>query len=192
MKKIKDFFDSLSSGKDSPARIRLLLIAGAAAILLLVLPEMFSGCGTDDTAAEKSDSFDSRAYVSQLEEKLEDMIGSVEGAGKTKVMITLQNGIEYIYASEDKISLNSSETTGSNGSMSSEEKENSENSYIIIEDEKGERALIRTELMPSINGVVVICEGAENSEVAERIRQVVTTALNISSRRVCITQLSTD
>ena len=193
MNRIKEFTERFFGKEADPSvRIKLLLIVGIAAMLLLALPDMCSGCGKSDAAAAVSGEIDPTEYAAQLEARLEDMIGTIDGAGKTRVMVTLQNGVEYIYASEDKTSINTSENTGSNGSQSSEARENSENSYIIIEDEAGEKALIRTQLMPSVNGVVVICEGADDPETVERIRSVVTTALNISSKRVCITLLSKD
>lgn len=189
---LKELWKKLSEKNDnSTLRIKLIIAAGTAAMLLLALPDACTACRNTKPAESKTQTV-SAEYADELEEKLEDMISSVDGAGKTKVLITLQNSTEYLYASEDKLSVNTSESTGTNGSQSSEAKENSENSYIIIDTDDGEKALIRTELMPSVNGVVVACEGADDPQVAERIEQVVTTALNISSKRVCITLLSTD
>ncbi len=190
MKKISEFISSLiSKDSDTSTRLKIIVLIGIMAILMLSLPDITNSCSQQDNNVNYGLS-NSTQYASMLEEQLEQMISSIEGAGKTQVMVTLQNSIEYIYASEDKTSFNSSENTGSNGSQSSEEKENSENNYIIIKDSSGERALVRTEIMPSVNGVVVICEGADDPVTAERIRSVVTTALNISSKRVCITLLS--
>lgn len=189
---IKNLWDKIAArNADSSIRIKLIIAVGAAAMLLLALPDMCGGCTASNPETVQTE-VSAEQYADELEKRLEDMISAVEGAGKTKVMITLQNGKEYIYASEDKLSVNTSESTGTNGNQSSEAKENSENSYIIIDTDEGEKALIRTELMPSVNGVVVACEGAGDPNVSERVEQVVTTALNISSKRVCITLLSTD
>lgn len=193
MEYLKEFWNRITDKTaDSSIRIKLIIAIGTAAVLLLALPDMCSSCSADKESEKILAETSVEQYADELEKRLEDMISAVEGAGKTKVMITLQNGKEYIYASEDKLSVNTSESTGTNGSQSSEAKENSENSYIIIDTDEGEKALIRTELMPSVNGVVVACEGAGDAKVAERVEQVVTTALNISSKRVCITLLSTD
>lgn len=190
MDRIRKYIDRIFDKQNDPSiRIKILLVVGTVAILLLALPDMASVCSTTEVKTETG-QLELTEYADQLEARLEEMISAIDGAGKTRVMVTLQNGIEYVYASEDKTSVNTSENTGSNGSQSSEAKENSENSYIIIKDDSGERALIRTELMPTVNGVVVICEGADDPVTAERILSVVTTALNISSKRVCITLLS--
>lgn len=193
MDTVKTLFEKIKTQSgNSPPRIKAIIAIGTIAMLLLALPDMCGGCNNGIKAEESKNTSSVEEYTAQLEKRLEDMISSVDGAGQTKVMITMQNGKEFIYASEDKLSVNTSESTGTNGSQSSEAKENSENSYIIIETDEGEKALVRTELMPSVNGVVVACEGAGDPAVAERIELVVTTALNISSKRVCITLLSTD
>ncbi len=46
------------------------------------------------------------------------------------------------------------------------------------------------EIQPIIRGVLVVCEGGDDSVVVERITQAVTKALGISAAKVCITKLS--
>ena len=45
-----------------------------------------------------------------------------------------------------------------------------------------------TEILPKIRGVVVVCDGGDDIAVCERVTEVVTTALNIPQRRVCVTK----
>lgn len=45
------------------------------------------------------------------------------------------------------------------------------------------------EIEPIIRGVVVACDGGDDPVVIERVLNVVTKALNISSAKVCITKL---
>lgn len=45
-----------------------------------------------------------------------------------------------------------------------------------------------TEILPKIRGVVVVCDGGNDAAVCERVTEVVTTALNIPQRRVCVTK----
>lgn len=170
-------------------RTRLAVIVGLIAILLILASE-YRPAKTDSSVPAAEAELSSQEYAQQLERRLEDIISSVEGAGRTKVMVTLKNGSEYVYASADKTSTDTSQSIGSSGQQSSGSRENTENSYIIIEDRDGKHALVRTELAPTVSGVVVICEGAGDPAVKARIEEVVTTALGISPKRVCITQLS--
>ena len=50
----------------------------------------------------------------------------------------------------------------------------------------GEQALLITEQMPEIRGVAIVCEGGDNEIINEKIKNTVTAALNITSKRVYI------
>ena len=52
----------------------------------------------------------------------------------------------------------------------------------------GRSALVRTRMEPVVKGVVVVCEGGDNPLTVTRILEAVTTALAISSTKVCITK----
>ena len=43
---------------------------------------------------------------------------------------------------------------------------------------------------PDVRGVLIVCDGGDNSVIQERVLDAVTKSLNISSARVCITKLS--
>lgn len=174
VKKIKS-----SVGKEKLVGIVAML--GLLAMVLLLLSE----CGDSKTAKISEAEKDAQEYREQLEDELQSIISSISGAGHTKVMVTLQGSYEYVYAQENKSSSNSS-LDGS----SSDKREESENSYIIIDTDEGEKALVRTELFPPVAGVVVVCEGADDEIVRNRIVLAVTTALDISSKRVCVILLS--
>ena len=61
-------------------------------------------------------------------------------------------------------------------------------SVILVDGDAGETGLLLTEIQPQIKGVVVVCDGGNREEVVQRVTAVVTTALNISTRRVCVTK----
>ena len=77
-------------------RARLAVLLGAAAMLLLLLSELFTP--SEKPAAASAAPADESAYRQQLEQQLSDLIAQVEGAGRTTVMITLESGEETIYA----------------------------------------------------------------------------------------------
>lgn len=172
---------------DSKKRTNLMIMLAAAAVLLILLSDCSGGGEKLSTAGKQENA---AQYASQIERQLEQIISSVDGAGECRVMVTLQNSGEYIYASEDAVSTDSSESTDPGGRQSAGEREEHRSSYIIIDTGQGEQALVRTELMPSVSGVVVVCPGGDDPQVAQRIMSVVTTALDISPKRVCITQSS--
>ncbi|MGN1051740.1 MAG: hypothetical protein ACI4QE_05510 [Acutalibacteraceae bacterium] len=60
---------------------------------------------------------------------------------------------------------------------------------IIYTDDNKEKV---KEIEPAIRGVVVVCEGGENSVVYQRILSAVTKSLGVSSNKVCITKLNSE
>jgi stage III sporulation protein AG len=46
--------------------------------------------------------------------------------------------------------------------------------------------LLLTRIQPTVKGVAVVCGGADDSAVCQRVVDVVTTAFHISDRRVCV------
>ncbi len=170
-------------------RAKLVVAIGILILVLILLSEPSASCTKkEDTIPDTG--FDCEAYAKSVEAQLCELIGSIDGAGRVKVLVTLKNSEEYIYASDSKLNSDSSEERETDGSTSTDMRNDSEESVIIVDGEKGREALIRTMLLPTIGGVVVVCEGADNEAVRSRITEAVTTALGISSRRVYVTKLT--
>ena len=96
-------------------------------------------------------------YCAELESKLQAVISRIDGAGQVSVMVTVEGSPELIYASEcdETISSNSSGTTSSSNSSSP----------IIVNVAGGSSALILTEKLPDVKGVIVVSSGAGNVAV---------------------------
>jgi len=186
LEKIKEQLQKFKSSKN---RAKIIVAVGLAALLLIALSEMRPPAKKSIEQIPQINAFDAATYARSLEERLEEIVSNISGAGRCKVMVTLQSGTEYIYASEEKNSSDSTQQSGSGGQQSSGIRQNSQNSLIVIRGADGEEALVRTELMPKVGGVAVLCEGAGSPETERRILSAVTTVLGISGRRVCITLL---
>ena len=117
-------------------------------------------------------------YAQQLQSSLEGLLGKIEGVGDPTVLVTLEKDAEQVYATEEKIST---QTAQSNAN------DNRETNYIIVKDANGnQRAIKVTEVQPVVKGVVVVCSGADNPVVQQNVIDAVTTALNITSVKVCV------
>ncbi len=183
----------LFSPEQSDARLKLIVTVGLAAIAVIFLSD-YAGGQTRSASAQVNaaaplhySGTDYEEYTSQLEARLTELISSVEGAGQAKVMITLECGTEYVYASQQKTTSAMSENTDAGGRSSRDQKQSGEESLILIDGDRGEEPLILKEITPTVAGVVVVCSGADDPQVRERIVNVVTTALGTGSNRVCVT-----
>lgn len=122
--------------------------------------------------------YNTESYEKQIEEQLEEIIASIEGAGRVKVMATLDRTSQIVYATEEKYSTDNDKQSG-------------ETSYVIIKKSDGTESVVKvTEIQPKIKGVIVVCDGGEDAVVQERIVKAVTTVLGISANKVCVTKIS--
>lgn len=167
----------------------LVFIIGIAGVILLVLSETVPDSSAADKGKkeefEKSDyNIENHyEYAEMLENKLADLISSISGAGKTKVMITFETSSEAVYAQNDK---NAEE----NGER---EKITRENDYVLIKtDSSKEEALLIKIIQPKIKGVAVVCEGGDSVYVKQEIIETVTAVFDISSSKIQVTKLSKD
>ncbi len=159
----------------------LIVAAGLSGVVLLAVSCLFGG----EEAAVSVAAYDARQYTCELEERLESMVSSVRGAGLCDVMVTLENGVEYIYANEEKTN---SDRTQSGDDVST--RDDNQKTVVTVDAADGRQGLLVTEIQPTVRGVVVACEGAADGEVAALVREAVRTALNITDRRVCVIPLS--
>lgn len=166
---------------------KLLLIVGAVGIGLIFLSDLIPNRPESDGMASGKEVIHTEQYTEKMEERLSNLIESVAGAGNCRVMVTLENGTEYRYAQEEKSDQYVKENEQA---AQTEEEANSEKTYVILDTSDGKQALIITEIQPAIRGVVVVCQGAGDARVQQRVIDVVTTALGISSAKVCVSPMS--
>ena len=74
--------------------IYILFIAG---FILLIFPNFFKY--KKNKIIEDSNN---QKFIEKIQQDLEDMVSNIEGAGKSKVLITLEEGEETIYLAEKK------------------------------------------------------------------------------------------
>lgn len=184
------FFDALSQ---SDRKVRLVAAAGAAGMLLILASSFWpAGGGAPPATAETiSTAAPSDQYARETEQRLADLLASVDGVGRVKVMVTLETGVQAVFAKNQKSSTDTVMNYESETVSKVQEKDNSEESYILVDTSAGRREpLIVTQLEPVVKGVVVVCDGARDARVTERITTAVMTALGISSLKVCVVQLA--
>lgn len=119
-------------------------------------------------------------YCEKLEDKLELFIESIDGAGETQVIITLEESTEYIYATDGK------EITKKNENSSDQ---TVENNYVIIKNNNENTALLKKTIAPKVRGVAISCSGGDNIAVQEQIYSAVSALLNVSTSDISISKL---
>ena len=169
--------------RDRPNLILTLAVAGIILIAVSYIwdeqPEPVTvSDATGSTLAE-----DAR----QLEERLTEIIGQVAGAGETCVMVTMDTTRESVYA-EDITSQRRSTQTGELGS--GDEDFSEERTHVLLGNGSEESPLVEKRIEPTVRGVLILCEGAEDLVVEARVTEAVRTVLGISSSQICVEKIS--
>lgn len=170
---MKEKISELLKGKKSG---KVLFIAGIVGIVLIYISSVFPNEEVKNLPKNEEVSFSTEEYKNTVEEDIRRIVFAVCGDNSSVVTVTLDSGITYEYA--DEIKQNNAEDQ----TKTSKE---SEQTYIIVKDSSGaETPLIITSHMPEIRGVAVICNATEQE--TEQIKNAVTAAFNINSRKIYI------
>lgn len=154
-------------------RIAAIVSIGLVGIILLTLSELMpqkSDAKQNEKTENVTDIRDS--YEENIEKRLTSIVSSIDGAGRTEVMVTLASGDENVYAVKEK---------SSDGSK--------EREYIVIDSDKNESGLLLKVIEPEIRGVAIVCEGADSAKIRQEIISSVSAVLGISTNRISIAKI---
>lgn len=152
---------------------KIILVAGIIGIALIFLSNL---SGEKETEQQTKSEFSEEKYCQFLEEKIKAMVFGICADASSTVTVTLDTGIVYEYASEVK------EKDSKDDDRQSAE---SEKNYITVRDKNGgEEPLLITSYMPRVRGVSIICSA--NEETAEILKNAVSAALDITSRKIYV------
>ncbi len=155
--------------------------AGALGVCLLLLMKPVSAAKetVPEQETDSSASMTAVEYEKALEQRLEQLISSLEGAGEVTVMVTVESSAQTVYAREQSQSAQSEQNRRSSSNSSQ---------YVVIQQNGQQAALEEGSLQPEVQGVAVICEGAEDMTLVYNITQMVSTVLGITTNRVYVTK----
>lgn len=167
----------LSDWLKRPA-VRVAVIAvGCVGMAMIGLSEWMPSSGKEDVISAE-------VYQKNLTRELEYLLRGINGVGDCRVMVTLENGEENLYAENENYTQSSAEENGA--SFKKSENQSRENTVVLSEG----TGLLVTQICPTVRGVAVICDGGGREEVRAAVTEAVTTVLNISARRVCVMEAS--
>ena len=160
----------------------LVFLLGIAGILLIGLSSLLP---RGEKAAEKASALEEEAktYASQLEERLQSILEQMDGVGTARVMVTLENGYQNVYAKSEKVNNDVLQDIRA-------EKQVTEQTYILVDGVGGKSPLVTARLEPEVKGVVVVCEGGDDPLVVRKVVDTVKVALNLSSSRISVSRLT--
>lgn len=152
----------------------------AVLVLLLGIALMLLPFGKKEEAPEaevQEDTLTDEAYAQALEQRLEDMLCQVSGAGQVRVMLTLQTGSRTEYQTDTQIS--DSET------QSQEERK----TVILSEGSAYDKAAVSAVQYPRFQGALILCQGADQSTVRLSLVNAVAALTGLSSGQITVIKM---
>ena len=153
-----------------------MLILGLAicGIILVLLPD-----ASDDENSEASYE-NNFSFLSQDELccELENFIENINGAGKTKVILTFESTAENVFAFDETISSDSDGESEIN------------REYIVVDTSGMESGIKIKVISPKVRGIAVVCEGAGNPIIKEQIVLSLSALFDISSNNISIAEMA--
>lgn len=109
-------------------------------------------------------------YRTDLEVRMEAICAQVAGVGTVDVVVTLEGGYEYVYATDVKI-VSGSETR----------------TYITVGSGNSETLVYITERAPAITGIGVVCTGGMDAGVRREVTSLLSAAFGVGSNKIYVT-----
>lgn len=171
MNKVKAFFERFKKIKHIHIYIAVLIGILVCVVYFCNFRPKKTSDKIDDSSTENYGT--SVEYVDYLENKLSNVLSKVSGVGKVEVIITLENGFSYEYATDTE-----TKTMVSGGTETTVTTE----TVILVSNEP----VVTKEIYPSIKGVVVVAEGAKDVSVRLNILTAVETVLEVDRNNITI------
>lgn len=153
--------------KAGPLKLSLFVICG---VLLFVFSVGGEKKKTEEieTGQTKEQTVTLQQYRQQMQQELVTLLKQVDGVGEVEVMLTLK-------ASNEKVTLKDNTDKG----------DTTKEETVLIEDEnRNSSPYVVQEKEPELEGVVVVCEGGENTTVKREITDAVCALFQIESHKI--------
>ncbi len=182
-KKRPEYIDVEMQGGISRKRRTLILIIVAVIAVLA----FGSFGGEEDTSKPlvkgQEKDITTEEYIKENEKRLEEILSAVQGAGKIKAMITVEEIGEKVVAVDKK-----SESVQENKENSSSRSVNQENTTLVVGTGSEEKPFVVKEKLPMPSGVLIVATGAGSEEVRLEIYEAVRALYGISGHRIKVTK----
>ena len=162
-----DWVTIRKEGKRHFEKYKFLLLILALGIFLMNLPSETKG-----TEAE----IPFVTVETDLEQRLQVILGEIQGVGEVFVLLTEASGEAYFYQEDEQM--------GSEGTVTRRE------TVIIRDENRGETGLIRETHAPTYRGAMIVCQGGDNALVKLSVIEAVENVTGIPSSRISVLKMN--
>lgn len=111
------------------------------------------------------------------EERIQNILQMVHGAGRVAVYLKTERSEQYIYQ------------TDNDTSSATDRNDQSKDTVLVTDSERNQSGLIQTVLTPKYAGAVIVCDGADDSYVKLSIVDAVSKATGLGSDKISVLKM---
>ena len=149
-------------------KYRLVWLVILAGLILLMLP-----MGEEEEPVQETTTATTQFDLAALENRLEEALSKIDGAGEVTVVLTIQNGPRQVLAQDvDR-------RTG--------EGENTE-TVSLSRGSSAQETVAVQELYPSYQGALLICEGGDDPDVRLKLTEATSALTGLGADKISISK----
>ncbi len=187
---LKKFIDNLKIKKLEKNQVLILFLCGVL-LMIIAVPIKEKDYGDGKSQIIEYEGFqedtgkESASYVKNMEQELEQMLSQMEGAGEVACMLTLSQTTEYVIEKDLEVSEDVVTETDSQGGQRTTNQSSRSETTIYNEKENG-KPYVRKEILPKVEGVLVIADGGNNPVVVKNITESLQALFGIETHKIRI------
>ena len=167
------FVISLPNGKTTDSGLR----AGTVEVIADV-------SGDDEsTALEAAAKEESGSYEEKLEQRIRELLKSVDGVGEADVMVVLKSSEERIWHVDKSSTSSVTEESGSSSGSSRVIREENQSESTVL-DGKSQSPVMEKEVKPEISGVVISADGGGSAVIRAEISEAMEALLGLPANKI--------
>ena len=139
----------------------------AAGLILMLLPSGRKDESTDAIAVA------TQVEVDNLEERLGEILSSVQGAGKVKILLTQARGEQTVYQTDTQ----------------EREEALTEDTVLVTGSDRSQNGLVCQRNPPKYQGAVIVCQGADKAAVRLALVEAVSKATGLSTDAITVLKM---
>ena len=190
-----NFFKNDGEGKDKKRQIEnIVFFIVILIVTVLIINNMWS---SEDTESDDTNSVSSKVLAEtettevkdDLEERLEDILESISGVGKVKVLIKYSESstVVAMYNETSSESI-TQESDGDGGNKNTTETESKKE--IVYTDEDGKsKPITEKVVMPIIEGAIITAQGAQNANTKSAIVSAVEAVTGLAVHKIQVFEM---
>lgn len=189
--KMQDFMQKIKEKKLKRSDWLILVLTGIL-ILIIALPTDTKEKKQAEEAKENisKENNTMEASKDEIERKLEDILEKIDGAGDVKVMITYQDSGTQVVEKDKNTSENSLEESDSTGGVRSTKEQQLQETTVYEEADAGNTPFVSKELLPKVEGILIVASGGDNQKVKQNISEAVLALFQVEAHRIKIVKMS--